>query len=788
MGFYGRHYTYTVNDYFKSFKFQNTITRGTTEVKFPGTANPALSAGEMKTLTATTPGETINIATGNKWIQFVVTSESADMNSPQTVATGLTLYHKKADKLTQGKIVDFSNAVMMDGENELKEGTSLILGYGKPVSVNDVTFDEAGHANGSEQSTISYTLPKVIQYYDSGNNTRPGYVQAYNLQDKIANEANFQQYELELNSLIRDYPFSASAIIKPMYDNTKQIENHHTILHEGNDEVGHPGLIGQAKNLDSRVTEVETQIEEDILPALNLVPGIGKPGIEIDKTSKEITYSSFLGSAISYQAGDKGTAFNHYDLTSLEIYDEVTFSDSVVYVPNKYYDENHELAKEAAPIEGKKYYSKRWGNNLKNTNYVLGDYSLATGYGTRALGKCAQAGNGYYGSNTVHYITTAYGNSSHSEGRSDLKSQKLLMGANTVCDSGAIHADLDYTGMWNDADPTNGPSRRQKRVYIGLEVESNGVQKYKIYPAQDNNSGMINISQETLNGDKILGTPSNTYYEIYSGLAFGEASHSEGLGTVAEGKASHSEGWGTIAIGDYSHAEGNATFAMGIGSHAEGLLTTASGDNSHVEGQSTTASGDNSHAEGQSTVASGNNSHAEGVASDTTEPTTASGIGSHAEGQGTQALGDYSHAEGAKFTTKRVEAKGTASHAQGGGCVASKDYSHAGGVLSESTGTGSIAQGYGVVSSSLDGSAAFGKFNTKYTAGAENLPMFAVGNGTSETDRKDIFTVWSNGNCEMYGSVRIHGRALYLLDEADKAWKITVSTSGQLIATADTTQ
>jgi hypothetical protein len=72
------------------------------------------------------------------------------MNNSQNIATGLTIYHKKAERLTQDKIIDFSAAVMKDGEEDLKEGNNLILGYGKPISVNDLRFDAAGHANGSE--------------------------------------------------------------------------------------------------------------------------------------------------------------------------------------------------------------------------------------------------------------------------------------------------------------------------------------------------------------------------------------------------------------------------------------------------------------------------------------------------------------------------------------------------------------------------------------------------------------------------------------------------------------
>lgn len=66
--------------------------------------------------------------------------------------------------------------------------------------------------------------------------------------------------------------------------------------------------------------------------------------------------------------------------------------------------------------------------------------------------------------------------------------------------------------------------------------------------------------------------------------AHGNASHSEGSGTLAKGDFSHSEGQNTKAIGKGSHAEGVDTYASGIGSHSEGIQTTSSGRGSHAEG------------------------------------------------------------------------------------------------------------------------------------------------------------------------------------------------------------
>ena len=212
----------------------------------------------------------------------------------------------------------------------------------------------------------------------------------------------------------------------------------------------------------------------------------------------------------------------------------------------------------------------------------------------------------------------------------------------------------------------------------------------------------------------------NIYVEItyttldpYFYLTFGNRlpSSEVGMYSVAEGR-------GVTASGYCSHAEGNATTASGNFSHAEGSRPTASGYYSHAEGYNTTASGNFSHAEGAATTASGKYSHAEGVG------TTASGQVSHAEGYDTIASSDYSHAEG-----RGVTASGYCSHAEGYYTTASGQDSHAGGYYT-------VADGENMT--------AIGKYNTKNSGKA-----FAIGNGTSDTDRSDAFAVDWTGNIYM---------------------------------------
>lgn len=167
--------------------------------------------------------------------------------------------------------------------------------------------------------------------------------------------------------------------------------------------------------------------------------------------------------------------------------------------------------------------------------------------------------------------------------------------------------------------------------------------------------------------------------------------------------------------GDCSSSFGQACDATGSYSVAAGFRTTADGYAAHAEGENTMASGEAAHAEGDTTQASGESSHAEG------EQTTASGAYSHAEGFQTEAGGSYSHASGL-------------------GTVASE-----------------IAQ------------TSVGKYNTRYLG-----ILFSVGNGTSESNRSDAFTVDELGNGNFAGEVHVE-KTLYASDISATVERISLS-------------
>ena len=151
------------------------------------------------------------------------------------------------------------------------------------------------------------------------------------------------------------------------------------------------------------------------------------------------------------------------------------------------------------------------------------------------------------------------------------------------------------------------------------------------------------------------------------------------------------------------------------------------GKYSVAEGNENTASGNCSHAEGISTIASGDYSHSEG------DNTTASGGCSHAEGINTIASGDYSHAEG-----NHTRASSNHSHAEGYYTIASTDFQHV-----------------------------QGRFNIEDTG---RIYAHIVGNGMSDTERRNAYTLDWNGNAWYQGKLSQDGTPTEDKDLATKKY------------------
>lgn len=231
---------------------------------------------------------------------------------------------------------------------------------------------------------------------------------------------------------------------------------------------------------------------------------------------------------------------------------------------------------------------------------------------------------------------------------------------------------------------------------------------------------------DNLAGEKVAGK-SYTVDGVQTTAGKGAEVFNDYSTNIASGQYSHAEGMNNIASGSASHAEGYATKASGSYSHAEGYETTASASRSHAEGWSTEATAQGAHAEGFATHATGQYSHAEG------DNATAAGRASHAEGYSTDAVADYSHAEGMQTN-------------------ASSEYQHV-----------------------------QGKWNI---IDADDTYAHIVGNGTSNSSRKNAHTLDWSGNAWYAGTVETTAIILKSSTSGStKRFKLTIGDDGVLVAT-----
>ena len=273
--------------------------------------------------------------------------------------------------------------------------------------------------------------------------------------------------------------------------------------------------------------------------------------------------------------------------------------------------------------------------------------------------------------------------------------------------------------------PDRATTDKTKCVSIGTNTAENKVKTATLWIIGHPEIGTFNI-------DELVDTTNNTVSADargYNTKAQNIGSHAEGRNTKAEGKYSHTEGDDTTA-GYGSHAEGKLTKALGNTTHAEGHQTECSPQSAgaHAEGWQTKVTSLAGHAEGLGASAEADAAHAEGCR------TNAKGYAAHSEGYHTSSSGAQSHAEG-----NGTKAVGESSHAEGNGTQANGKYSHAGGYRTKANN---------------DGETAVGKYNK---SSADTL--YSVGNGTSDTNRKNAFEIKKNGDAYVQSDIYIGGDA-----------------------------
>lgn len=341
-----------------------------------------------------------------------------------------------------------------------------------------------------------------------------------------------------------------------------------------------------------------------------------------------------------------------------------------------------------------------------------------------------------------------------------------------------------------DGSGANSIQQKRDAGYTGIAIKTKNPNAYTL----DN----------TLTDNEPIGATGD-YASSFGGAssAQGKRSLAEGTNTVAKGRYSHAEGCNSVTLGDDSHAEGGLTVAGAIAAHSEGWETQAVEEYSHAEGYRTIAAGSGSHAEGGMTYANAKYSHTEGVGNKSsivlpeqggggggTEPpptesespdellgayahvegiyNTVYGYGSHAEGQGNIVYGHRSHAEGRNTVAGRIDrhadgsrkVAGECIHTEGLNTVASGDYSHAEGANTKAIGAYSHAAGANTEAhkaystaigfyTTTEGGSNYSFVTGKYNIKGYSNALFAVGNGSSDTDRKNAFTVLTDGRAKV---------------------------------------
>ena len=421
-------------------------------------------------------------------------------------------------------------------------------------------------------------------------------------------------------------------------------------------------------------------------------------------------------------------------------------------------------------------------DNLTNTSYTF-DYNNYFKDGGRYVIAVDSLVNGV-GSQPVSSFTYTY---KEIEVEKDaIKKAKIKINETTTTPEYPISVNAENVIVeYNDGTHENVQvvleDKAERSLYQDDKIDLGGSssKQHGVYSASIGTKTLASGSNSIAVGDAAHAEGLNSSSFGNGTYAIAESSHAEGQGTsiTEEAKYAHAEGWATKARGVAAHAEGYDNYAATDYSHVEGQKTVASGLRGHAEGMHTSASGENSHAEGYFTSANGKNSHAEGQSilvpggDDISIALQANGEAAHAEGCATKAYGKYSHAEGmyayASGTCSHAEgvqtnANGYASHAEGNYSIAKGSYSHAEGNNTEAIGDSSHAGGYKSSASApysfchgrelrtvgIEPQAAFGCFNE-----TNSSMLFSIGNGSSDTDRKNAFSINKSGTMTFNSNV-----------------------------------
>lgn len=399
------------------------------------------------------------------------------------------------------------------------------------------------------------------------------------------------------------------------------------------------------------------------------------------------------------------------------------------------------------------------GNNslaIGNSNAASNENAIAMGNESEALGVTTTAMGSSWASSLLSVSIGRYSDTIVGSNRSTwVDTDPLLTLGNGSSYTNLKNAMTVYkNGTLQLENHTTTPANSTDKFYVLNNEPYFGTQKIQT-------SQLEKITEGGNTGWRLAGRDPNNYGNIgigaidFSHFAFpsidrgatGEKSVALGVGTKATHFASTAIGDNTTASAFAAIAMGHNTIASGERSTAMGWQTTASGSGSIAMGWGTISNNEASTAMGRQTTASGLNS-------------TAMGFGSTASGA-TSLAANSSIASGLRSASfNQSIALGENSFATGNGYVGSTGTNAAGIAGGGAFGINASALGEGTRTWSFS-STSLGRYNDGFQSTSSTNtwvntdPLFIIGNGTSDTDRKNAMTVYKNANTEISGYTRL---------------------------------
>lgn len=436
-------------------------------------------------------------------------------------------------------------------------------------------------------------------------------------------------------------------------------------------------------------------------------------------------------------------------------------------------------------------------------------YSHAEGFETLVQGQAGHAEGGstkamgYY-SHAEGQATVCYGHGSHAEGtytRANADGQHTqgkynivdtakqyahIVGNGTADDARSNAHTLDWNGnSWYAGDLyTGGTSQTDtnaKKIATEEYVDNKVVTDYDKLTNRPTLNTNVTTSQpvresELITGEMVLHKISKTgdYNDLNNKLNIMNGSATGSLRTIygpSLNVGEHSFSENGLALGDYSHAEGSSivgrwTFTIVSEDSTAKTYTLDSVALLKIGMSYSIKSESSPHYINQGTITA--------IDTDTNTITVSyytdiegdskylyiynrpdigtvlypynnsQAIFSHAEGYETYASGKYAHSEG-----RLTYAVGSSSHAEGEGTNAYANDSHAEGENTVARGDGSHSEGHGTIANGKNQHVQ-GKYNI-----ADTTSLDIIGNGTTNDNRSNAYTLDTDGNAWYSGEVYV---------------------------------